>query len=82
MRQSLQSDYNLGLSKRDATVLSLLGSAVGTASGSTGTEASKLSASAILLRVNLVKPLTTADASMSLKEVSISSVKEKTCVNS
>lgn len=43
MRHSLQSDYNLGLSKRDATVRSLLGSAVGTASGSTGTEASKLS---------------------------------------
>ena len=34
-----------------STVLSLLGSAVGTASGSAGTEVSKLSASAILFRV-------------------------------
>lgn len=55
MRQSLQGDYNLSLSQSDATVLSLLGSAVETASGSVGTEISELSDSAILFRVNWLR---------------------------
>ena len=43
------------MSESDATVLSLLGSVVRTASGSAGTEASELAASAILFRLNLLR---------------------------
>ena len=46
---------DLSLSKSDATVLSLLGSAVGIALGSAGTKASELPASAILFGVNLLR---------------------------
>ena len=43
------------MSENDAPVLSQPGSAVGTASGSAGTEASELSASAIFFRLNLLR---------------------------
>ena len=53
VRQEFVSLYKV--TKSDATVLSLLGSAVGTASDSVGTEASELSDSAILFRAKWLR---------------------------